>query len=101
MRPSKKHHPDMGVTGKKTYYQTRGKVHLVHDQAIVDNTKTWCGLDLGNVNASTLEVAECTCQRCLMHMTAPKMKKEDKATQYKAIRHNLERNARIAERKES
>ena len=68
MRP-KGHHPDKGSTGKKTYYQTRGKVHLVHPQAIVDEAKTWCGLDLGYVNNPTTKVEECTCQRCLMHMT--------------------------------
>jgi hypothetical protein len=69
MRPNKKHHPDMGTTGKKTYYQTRGKVHLIHPQSIVDEAKTWCGLGLENVNNQTMEVSECTCQRCLMHMT--------------------------------
>jgi len=93
--------PEKGMSAKKTYYQTRGKVHLVHPQSIVDEAKTWCGLGLENMNNQTMEVPECTCQRCLMHMTSPKLKKEEKAGHYKDIRHNMERNARIAERKES
>ena len=70
MRPSKKFNPEQGVTGKKTYYQTRGKIHLLNPAGFNDvATITWCGLGLDNVNNSTLDMAECTCQRCLMHKT--------------------------------
>ena len=60
------------VPAKKTYYQTRGKVHLVHYQSgepVEVAEKTWCGMDLGNVNNPTTKVEECTCQKCLMVMT--------------------------------
>jgi hypothetical protein len=60
----KPHHPDKGVTGKKTYYQTRGRVHLTKNEHT-----TYCGVDLENVNGTTTEIISVTCQRCLMHKT--------------------------------
>lgn len=57
--------------GKNTYYATRGKVHLVHPQSIVDEAKTYCGLGLDSVNNSTTKEKETTCQKCLAFKHKP------------------------------
>lgn len=72
MRPSKTFHPDRGSTGKRTYYETRGKVHLVHhfkDEPPDLADKAWCGVKLENCNNITSKVESCTCQKCLMIAT--------------------------------
>lgn len=71
---SKRRNPEVHTEPKKTYYQTRGKVHLVrHDPEMPPEIAdtTWCGLKLENCNNFTSNVIDCTCQRCLMHMHPP------------------------------
>lgn len=69
---------------KRTYYQTRGKVHLAHHSAQEPPptvAKAWCGVKLEDSNNVTTNEVDCTCQKCLMVMTRnwkPRAKKEKK-----------------------
>jgi hypothetical protein len=74
----------------KIGYLTRGKVHLIHPQSVIDLGKTWCGLSLADINNSTLEMSECTCQRCLMYATKP-VSKTDHPKKIKAMVKNITR----------
>jgi hypothetical protein len=72
MRPRKGWSPEKGPIAKKTYYDSRGKVHLVICQAgepIETADKAWCGVKLENCNHVTTKTEECTCQKCLMVAT--------------------------------
>ena len=60
------------ATTKRTYYQTRGKVHLAQPSAMEPPptaAKAWCGVKLENCNNVTTKIDDCTCQKCLMVMT--------------------------------
>jgi hypothetical protein len=90
----------MGGPTNKTSFLTRGKAHLLNPAGFNDIASlTWCGLNLEDINNSTLEVSECTCQKCLAYKTKPPLRNRSKMA--KAIRHNLARNNRIGERKTS
>jgi len=56
--------------GKNTYYATRGKVHLIHEQRF-EGQKTYCGLGLEHTNHHTVDEKETTCQRCLAYKHHP------------------------------
>ena len=82
-----------------TYCLTRGKTHLINPKGFNDIAAlTWCGLGIEDINNSTMDVKECTCQRCLAYMTKPPLR--DRSKMAKAIKHNEARNKRIKERKE-
>lgn len=49
------------------YVINRGKIHLSQGE---DEGRTFCGIDLGDVNHYTMEMSDTTCQKCLMVKTS-------------------------------
>lgn len=57
---------------KKTFYQNRGKVHLLRtqkDEPIELADEAYCGHKAEDCNHVTTDVKTCTCQKCLMALT--------------------------------
>lgn len=60
------------VGAHKIGYLSRGKVHLVNPATLTegyqktDHARVWCGVRMEDTNNYTTNVADCTCQKCLM-----------------------------------